>query len=129
MLIQLANMLAGFALAAPMFKHVLLPREMTVADNYLRRYHMDIGSMLLLMGLAAFADRAFFHFDIVFFGATFPQAVTACLVGSMLAAELFSSQKPVKSILEGLRKHGEWIGFVALLIGFLSLVARLTFVF
>ncbi len=123
MIMQLANITAGAILAAPKvaewgakdaagkFVHVLAP------------YAQIIGAIELGCGILALLERmGFIWLPIQSFGASYPQAIPAILVGLILAAGYMSNIASLKQLIEKIQPYKAWIGIAAFASGLNSIL-------
>ncbi|OGZ07083.1 MAG: hypothetical protein A3C93_01655 [Candidatus Lloydbacteria bacterium RIFCSPHIGHO2_02_FULL_54_17] len=125
MVIQLTNIVAGFALAAPKLKKFGAAAG-TVEDAHakLAPYLGTLGVIELVLGAAALIERlSIAHYGFGGFGSSFPQAAVAILMGLLLAPHLFGRFPAVRNFISGtLVTRAEWIGILGIAIGLGSLL-------
>ena len=123
MIIQLTNIVSGALLAAPKvgewgakdatqtFEHTLLP------------YARVIGAIELGCGILALTLRmGFIWLPIPNFGASYPQAIPAILVGLILCAGYFSKIDIIRKLTTALEPYKAWIGIAAFASGLNSIL-------
>ncbi len=125
MIIQIANIIAGFLLAAPKIK-TWVPKSaehVATAETRLSAFRSVIGIIALVLGLAGLIERlGIFYFGIDSFGASLPQAIPALLSGLLLARDTFDKFPVVTNFIKNLEPYAAWIGVFAIFAGLGSLL-------
>lgn len=123
MIIQTANIVSGFLLAAPRIKEWGAKEHIEKAESALNKFRGAIGLVELVLGFLALIERlGFVYFFIPSFGSSFPQAIPAIAIGAILSAHLFERFPAVHNIIAELKAYEIWIGIVGILVGLGSLL-------
>ena len=122
MIIQIANIVAGFILAAPRLKQWLTLSQVGEAEAKLSKFRGTIGMVELVIGVIALLVRVGFPSPIYMLGASFPQAIAAIAIGLILSAEFFRKYPQVDQVVVKLEQHSEWIGLAGMAVGIGSII-------
>ena len=123
MIIQIANIGAGFILAAPKVKQYVGKNEIEKFENVIAPYLNHVGFIELGIGtLALLARLGITNFHISDFGASFPQAIPAILMGTLIATRFFDKYPNAKGYITKLEKYHVELGFLGIAVGVGSLL-------
>lgn len=122
MIIQTANIIAGFALAAPKLKELGAREHIANAEGRISGFRGSIGVIELALGAAALLERmGLVFFFAPSFGSSYPQAIAAIAMGLILASHLFDKFTAIHGLIGHLRDNAEWIGIAGMAVGLFSL--------
>lgn len=125
MIIQTANIISGFMLAAPELKKIGANEQIGKAEGFLNTWAKPIGIIELVLGIIALVERVSYSNFIPYYynyGASYPQAIIAILMGLLLASHLFSKNQFIREKIAMLRPYSAGIGIVGILIGLFSII-------
>lgn len=123
MILQLANIISGFILAAPMLAAWGGRAFIDKALHALAPLTSAIGVVELVLGVLGFLERAgLLRFYIPHLGASYPQTIPAMLVGLILCASYFSKMSGMSAMIDKLKPYQEWIGVMAIVSGLNSIL-------
>ncbi len=123
MIIQLTNIVAGALLAAPKVAEWGAKDAAHTFERVLAPYARIIGAVELGCGVLALAMRmGLIWLPIKNFGASYPQAIPAILVGLILCAGYFSNIAALKQLVEKMEPYKAWIGIAAFASGLNSIL-------
>jgi hypothetical protein len=123
MVLQTANIISGFLLAAPTLAGFGAKEQVEKMHNVLLPFQSTIGIIELVLGILALIERmGIVWLHIPNFGSSYPQAIPAILVGLLLSAKFFESVPSVKEQIAKLAPYGGWIGIAAFASGLNSLL-------
>ena len=123
MIIQSANIISGFVLAAPKLKEWGGKEYVEAVSMKLNPFSAIIGGVELLLGLLALFERmGFFYLHVPDFGSSYPQALPAIAIGLILSASYFSGYPSVMKIISELKKYAVWIGIMGIVSGLNSIL-------
>jgi hypothetical protein len=124
MIIQLANIGAGFVLGAPQLKKIAGIREhVHKVHGKLELYRREMGMGEFALGVIALLHRAMvIDVPIWNFGSSYPQAIAAIAMGLLLAEHTFKKYPVSRDIVKILSPHAEWIGIAGIAVGFFSIL-------
>lgn len=123
MIMQILNIVCGSLLAAPKLKEWGLGPAAERLEGWLGGVREKLGLALLVLGTLALIDRlGILDVPIPEFGASFPQALPALMLGLLLAAQ-FSEKYPVLGkFRRSLEPQAVWIGLLGVAVGLGSLL-------
>ncbi len=128
MIIQLANIISGFILAAPKIAEFGGKNQIEKLQSSLLPYQKTIGIIELALGLFALIERVgIFHIGNL--GSSYPQAIPAILAGLILSEPVFHNSPKVTEIIGKLKPHGVWIGLWTIAAGIISIFFGCIFCF
>ena len=114
MIIQIANIVSGTLLATPKIAEWGQKDAAQKIEQTLAPYALWIGGAELILGLLALVERmGIIHVPIPEFGASYPQAIPAILVGLILCAGYLKQFKVLDDLIGKLQPYKEWLGVVA----------------
>ena len=123
MIIQIANIVSGFVLAAPKLGELGAKERVSEIHARLAGFAGTIGVVELVLGLLALIERmGLVSFPIPMFGASYPQALPAIAVGLILSCHLFESHKEIHDLIVRLKVYEVSLGFCAMVSGAVSLL-------
>lgn len=123
MIIQIANIGAGFILAAPKVKEYVGRNEIEKFERLIAPYRNRVGLIELGIGVVALMYRlGITNFHISDFGASFPQAIPAILMGAVIATGYFDKYPKAKEYINKLDKYHVELGFLGIAVGVGSLL-------
>ncbi len=123
MIIQITNVAAGFVLAAPKLKTFGAKEQIENLEQKLTTFRGTIGVVELVLGVIAFLERfGILWLDIPFFGASYPQALVAVVMGLILSANLFEKYPVFHEKIKILKENAEWIGLAGIAVGLFSII-------
>jgi hypothetical protein len=123
MIIQTANIVGGFFLAAPKLKEFGAKDHIESAHTFLSKYQGVLGLVELGFGVLALVQRtglAYFH--IPQFGASYPQAFAALAIGLVLASHLFDNSPALHNLIRTLQENAVLVGIIGMLVGLFSIL-------
>jgi hypothetical protein len=125
MILPIANILAGFLLAAPKLKEWFLKQHIESTEGTLNKFRAPIGIIILLLGIVGLIKRMSL-FGIMYewswhYGSSFPQGIIAILMGLLLCANFFSKWPTLHVRIMGVSKYGEWLGILGILVALSAL--------
>jgi hypothetical protein len=122
MIIQVANIGAGFILAAPKFKQYVGRREIERFERVIAPYLNQVGLVELGVGVVALLTRlGISNFHINYFGASFPQAIPAIVMGAVIATRYFSQYPKIGTYIKLVEKYRIELGFLGIAAGLVSI--------
>ena len=123
MILQLANIISGFILAAPLLATWGGRAFIDKALHALAPLTSAIGVVELVLGIIGLLERAgLLRFYIPHLGASYPQTIPAILVGLILCAPYFIKTSGINAIIEKMKPYREWIGVMAIVSGLNSIL-------
>lgn len=122
MIIQIANIVSGFLLAAPKLKEWGAKQQVEKAQSKLVVYSSTIGIIELVIGVIALLDRMGIIFYVPSLGASYPQAIPAILIGLILSARRFEKHPSWKNFIVKISGYQIWLGLIGILVGLWSLL-------
>lgn len=129
MIIQTANIISGFLLAAPQLKTLVKSEQLVgnigSAESTLSKWSKPLGIVELVLGVIALVERVSYSSFIPYYynyGSSYPQAIIAILMGLLLASHLFEKNQFIKEKIEMLRPYSAGIGIIGILIGLFSII-------
>ncbi len=123
MIIQIANIGAGFVLAAPKVKEYVGKHEIERFLRVIAPYQNHVGLIELGIGIIALMTRAgITNFHISDFGASYPQAIPAILMGAVIATGFFDRYPKAKEYINKLEPYRTELGFLGIAVGVGSLM-------
>ncbi len=123
MIIQIANIGAGFILAAPKVKQYVGKNEIERFERVIAPYLNHVGLIELAIGVVALLTRlGITNLHISDFGASFPQAIPAILMGAVIATGFFDKYPKAKEYINKLNKYRIELGFLGIAVGVGSLM-------
>ena len=123
MIIQIANIGAGFILAAPKVKQYVGKNEIEKFEKVIAPYLNHVGLIELAIGTLALLTRfGITNFHISDFGASFPQAIPAMLMGALIAVGFFDKYPKPQEYIAKLEKYHVELGFLGIAVGVGSLL-------
>ncbi len=123
MIIQVANIGAGFILASPKVKQYVGRNEIEKFERVIAPYLNHVGLIELGIGIVALLTRlGISNFYIRDFGASFPQAIPAILIGALIAIRYFDKFPKAKEHLGKLDQYRVELGFLGIAVGLGSLM-------
>ena len=123
MIIQLTNIVAGALLAAPKVAEWGAKDVAHTYERVLAPYARVIGAIELGCGILALIERmGLIWLPIPNFGASYPQAIPAILVGLILCAGYFSKVAALKQFVDMMEPYKAWIGIAAFASGLNSIL-------
>lgn len=123
MVIQVANTIAGFALAAPKLKEIGAREQIEKAEAALLPYLKMIGVIELILGIVALIERiSIASFYVPAFGSSFPQAFAALALGLILASSVVEDIQALRSTVATLKENAMWVGIIGMAVGLGSIL-------
>lgn len=124
MIIQTANIISGFLLAAPELKKLGASEQIGKAETFLSSWSKPIGVIELILGVIALVERVTYATIVPFYyyGSSYPQAIIAILMGLLLASHLFEKNQFVREKIVMLRPYSAVVGIIGILIGLFSII-------
>lgn len=123
MILQLANIVCGFLLAASRLKEFGARETIEKLEAALSPYRARLGLAELILGILALVERlGVLHVPIPEFGSSFPQALPAIAMGLVLGADYFAKYPDIHARISQLKEHAEWIGILGIAVGLGSLL-------
>ena len=123
MIIQLTNIVAGALLAAPKVAEWGAKDVAHTYERALAPYARVIGAIELGCGILALIERmGLIWLPIPNFGASYPQAIPAILVGLILCTGYFSNITVLQQLVEKMEPYKAWIGIAAFASGLNSIL-------
>lgn len=123
MIIQIANIVSGFALSAPKLAEFGAREAIEKIHAFLTPYLTTIGIAECVIGALALFDRmGILNLPLYNFGSSYPQAIPAILMGLLLASSTFEKNAHISSFIEKLKAHQTLLGFIGIAVGLGSLL-------
>ena len=123
MIIQVANIVSGFALAAPKLGESIGREHIEKAHRGLAPYLTTIGRIELVLGLIALIDRmGLVSLPFLNLGSSYPQAIPAILMGLVLAGPTWMRIPTLARIVTSLEPHRAILGYIGIAVGLGSLL-------
>ncbi len=127
MIIQIANIISGFLLAAPQLKTLVKNKQVvgniSSVESTLSKWSRPIGIIELVLGVIALIERVTYATIVPFYyyGSSYPQALIAILIGLLLASHLFDKNQFIREKIVLLRPYSALVGILGILIGLFSI--------
>ncbi len=123
MIIQVANIVSGFALAAPKLAEFGGKEHIEKAHGGMLPYLKTIGIVELILGILALLDRmGIFNMHVMNFGSSYPQAIPGVLMGLVLASSVFTQYEGVANLIKKIEPHKVTLGLVGIAVGLGSIL-------
>ena len=121
MVIQIANIVSGFMLAAPAVTSGGMKEHVGKAHGVLVPYTRVIGCVTFALGILALIERmSYVSILTSILGASYPQAIVALIAGALLLGA--AHHAVVGTFFMRLEPHRTWIGVVIFCVGLISLL-------
>ncbi len=122
MIMQIVNIASGVVGASSLIQSKITHSEVDGAFEKVRPYEVWIGVGTFGFGLVALIERL----GIIYFGlplgSSYPQALSALLLGLVLGAPYFERVAFLKKISTTLMPYRQWLGLIAIAVGLGSLL-------
>lgn len=123
MILQVANIVAGFVLALPWLKDWGSKEQLEKIETRVHSIKENIGLVVLILGIVGLVDRLnFVSFFIPEFGSSYPQALSAIISGSLLALPKLEDYPIISNQVKKLVSYTFGIGLLSISVGLGSLL-------
>lgn len=129
MIIQTANIVSGFLLAAPQLKTFTKSEQLigniNSVESTLAKWTKPLGIIELVLGVIALIERVSYSSIVPYYynyGSSYPQAIIAILMGLLLASHLFEKKQFIREKINLIRPYSAVIGIIGILIGLFSII-------
>ena len=121
--IQVANIVSGFMLAAPKLQEFGAKEKIANIHAKLGRFTGIIGVIELILGVLALIERmGLAYFPVPDFGASYPQSLPAIAMGLILSGNIFAGFPAIQKFTSKLTKYAVPIGMTGIAVGLGSLL-------
>lgn len=124
MVLQTANIVAGFVLGASKLKEFGAKEHIEKGEGHLAPFRNMIGIAILVLGVLGLLDRmGIMNIRIPFLGlgSSYPQALPAIAMGLLLSSHLFQKFTGLHTFIEKMRPYEGWLGIYGILTGLVSI--------
>lgn len=123
MILQVANIVAGFVLALPGLKDWGGKEHLEKIETRVHSIKENIGLGVLILGLVGLVDRLnLISFFIPEFGSSYPQALSAIISGALLALPKLEGYPILSNQVKKLAPYTFGIGLLSISVGLGSLL-------
>lgn len=123
MILQIANIVAGFVLALPGLKNWGGKESLEKIEANVHSMKENIGLVTLVLGLIGLVDRTnIISFHIVDFGSSYPQALPTILTGALLALPKLERFPAIATQVKKLLPYTFGLGLLSMAVGLGSLL-------
>jgi hypothetical protein len=123
MIIQIANIVSGFALAAPKLAEFGGKEAIEKVHGAMMPHMKTIGVIELILGLVALIDRmGILTIPIMNLGSSYPQALPAILIGLVLGGGAFLKNEALSSFVTKLEPYRMHLGIIGIAVGLGSIL-------
>lgn len=120
---QVANIVSGFALAAPKLAEIGGKEHIERAQSAMKPYLGTIGIVELVLGIVGLIDRmGIVYIPLMNFGSSYPQALPAILMGLLLGGSTLMNMDALKRFVAILEPHRITLGLIGIAVGLGSIL-------
>ncbi len=123
MILQTLNIVGGVILASDKIGEAIGKEKVAKIETAVAPYRSKIGIVIFILGILGLIERlSIVYFGIPNFGSSFPQTISAIVIGLLLGAPFFSKFPQVQTLTTKLTPYSSWIGIAAIAVGLGSML-------